>query len=110
MLNPGNHERLAAKSEESRIGIYASKAAIPPIIAQLHEVAGAVTSAKLSTEYVKKENLTQPILDTLASITNTIIEKSSSGKVSRHMDKISTMCVYANIDPGIDGSLDCRQR
>ncbi|KAM3469749.1 hypothetical protein MY5147_006835 [Beauveria neobassiana] len=36
MLNPGNHERLAAKSEESRIGIYASKAAIAPILERLN--------------------------------------------------------------------------
>ncbi|KAM3502228.1 hypothetical protein MY10362_005001 [Beauveria mimosiformis] len=79
MLNPGNHERLAAKSEESRIGIYASKAAIAPILERLNGVAQAVTSAKLSTEHVKKENLAQPILNNLASITNTIIEKSSGG-------------------------------
>ncbi|XWW94056.1 hypothetical protein V2A60_001998 [Cordyceps javanica] len=79
MLNPGNNERLAAKSEESRIGIYASKAAIKPIIARLNEIAQAVTSARLSTETVKKENLAKPILDNLANITNTIIEKSSSG-------------------------------
>ncbi|OAA59974.1 hypothetical protein ISF_05985 [Cordyceps fumosorosea ARSEF 2679] len=80
MLNPGNNERLAAKSEESRLGIYAAKAAIPPIIERLNEVAKAVTSTQLSTEYINKENLTQPILDALASITNTIIETSSSGK------------------------------
>ncbi|KAM3514280.1 hypothetical protein MY11210_002070 [Beauveria gryllotalpidicola] len=79
MLNPGNHERLAAKSEESRIGIYASKAAIAPILERLNGVAQAATSAKLSTEHVKKENLTQPILNNLASITTTIIEKSSGG-------------------------------
>ncbi|KAM3555677.1 hypothetical protein MY1884_005463 [Beauveria asiatica] len=79
MLNPGNHERLAAKSEDSRIGIYASKAAIAPILERLNIVAQAVTSAKLSTEHVKKENLTQPILNNLASITTTIIEKSSGG-------------------------------
>ncbi|KAJ6784075.1 hypothetical protein PWT90_07128 [Aphanocladium album] len=80
MLNPGNNERLAAKSEESRIGIYASKAAIPPIIERLNSIAQAVTSARLSTEYIKKDNLTQPVLDNLASITNTIIEHSSDGK------------------------------
>ncbi|KAJ3488862.1 hypothetical protein NLG97_g6114 [Lecanicillium saksenae] len=80
MLNPVNNERLAAKSEESRIGIYASKAAIPPIIERLNGIAQAVTSAPLSTEYIKKENLTQPVLDNLASITNTIIEKTSDGK------------------------------
>ncbi|KAM3462373.1 hypothetical protein NHJ6243_004122 [Beauveria neobassiana] len=79
MLNPGNHERLAAKSEESRIGIYASKAAIAPILERLNRVAQAVTSAKISTEHLRKENLTQPILNNLASITTTIIEKSSSG-------------------------------
>ncbi|OAA75216.1 hypothetical protein LEL_07204 [Akanthomyces lecanii RCEF 1005] len=79
LLNPGNNERLAAKSEESRIGIYASKAAIPPIIARLNEVAQAVVSAQLSTNHIKKENLSPPILENLASITNTIIETSSSG-------------------------------
>lgn len=79
MLNPGNNERLAAKSEESRIGIYAPKAAIPPIIARLNSLAQAVTSTKIPTKDIKKENLTQFTLDSLASITNTIIEKSGSG-------------------------------
>lgn len=80
MLNAENSERLAAKSEECRIGIYASKAAIPPIVERLHEAASAITSAQLSTEQLDKDLLEQSVLDSLAGVTSTIIEKDSSGR------------------------------
>ncbi|KAK2599981.1 hypothetical protein QQS21_005283 [Conoideocrella luteorostrata] len=73
LLDKSNNERISTKLDECRLGIYTRKSTVATILARLEEVIQTIKSQTVSVEQIEAENLTQPVLEELAKITNTAL-------------------------------------
>ncbi|KAG5942558.1 hypothetical protein E4U53_007221 [Claviceps sorghi] len=72
-LNRSKNERISTHLEECRLGIYTGKPNVTTILSRLDEVVQTIKSQTVSVEQIDSENLTEPVLDELGSITKTTL-------------------------------------
>lgn len=69
-----NAERISTRPEECKLGIYTAKSTVTTMLNRLDEIVHTIKSQTTSVEQVEPENLTEPVLDELAKITNTALQ------------------------------------
>ncbi|GAB0135055.1 hypothetical protein EsDP_00003407 [Epichloe bromicola] len=67
-------ERISTRPDECKLGIYTAKSTVTTILNRLDEIVHTIKSQTTSVEQVESENLTEPVLDELARITNTALQ------------------------------------